>query len=160
MKHLLRARVNIVDLCIRRIATSGLGCMPSHMKRSWSRTLASLLPFGFLLSAGALQITSSSPITQVERSPGRLDSSLEGVPPSGQGVMQDGHSWGPSNPSPVPPPFDAQDAKVGQAQQKDDSSEAHQKVKKTKRESRGSIVAAPIPISSPAIGSGVVLASP
>jgi hypothetical protein len=156
MKHLSRERVNIADLCIRRIATSGLVCVPSHVKRIWSRTLASLLPFGLLLSAGALQNT-SSPITQVERSKGRQDSSLEGVPPSGQGVMREGHSLRPSNPSPVPPPVDNQDAQVGQAQQKDDSSEAHQQVKKTKRERRGSIVAAPIPISSPAIGSGVVL---
>ena len=72
--------------------------------------------------------------------------------------MQESHSWGPSNPSPVPPPVDARDAKVGQAPHKDDSSGAQQQVKKTKGERRGSIVAAPIPISSPAIGSGVVLA--
>ena len=77
-----------------------------------------------------------------------------------QVVMQKSHSGGPSNPPPVLPQVDAQDAKVGQAQPKDDSSEAHQQVKKTKRESRGSIVSAPIPISSPAIGSGVLLASP
>ena len=51
------------------------------MKRIWSRTLASFLPFGVLLSARALQNTASSPITQVERSPGRQDSSLEGAPP-------------------------------------------------------------------------------
>lgn len=53
---------------------------------------------------------------------------------------------------------DAQDVRVGQTPQKSDSSEAPQQVKKTKRERRGSIVAAPLPISSPAIGSGVVLA--
>ena len=52
----------------------------------------------------------------------------------------------------------AQDARAGQAPQKSDSSEAYPQVKKAKKEKRGSIVVAPIPISSPAIGSGVLLA--
>ena len=53
---------------------------------------------------------------------------------------------------------DAQDTRDGQAPQKTDSSEAYPQVKKAKKEKRGSIVVAPIPISSPAIGSGVLLA--
>ena len=67
-------------------------------------------------------------------------------------------SWVPHDPSAVPTPVDSQDASVGQAPQKDDSSEAQQQEKKTKKEKRGAIIAAPIPISSPAIGSGIVLA--
>ena len=62
---------------------SGSKVPTSHIGRMWSRTLASLLPFGFLLSGGALQIPSSSPITQVEPSPGRQYSSLA-VPPPGR----------------------------------------------------------------------------
>jgi hypothetical protein len=128
-----------------------------HMERICSRTLASLLSLICLSSADALQKSPSPPITQVERFPGTRGSSAEGSYSSGQGVMKDS-PWAAHDPSAVPTPVDAQPASVGQAPQKDDSSEAHQQDKKTKKEQRGSIVAAPIPISSPAIGSGVVLA--
>jgi outer membrane protein assembly factor BamA len=72
--------------------------------------------------------------------------------------MQEILSRGPSDPSAVPPPVDTKDASVGLAPQESDSSAAQQQDKKNIREKRGSIVAAPIPIASPAIGSGVVLA--
>jgi outer membrane protein assembly factor BamA len=72
--------------------------------------------------------------------------------------MQENLSLVPHDPSAAPTPVDSQDPSVGQAPQKDDSSEAQQQEKKTKKEKRGSILAAPIPIYSPAIGSGAVLA--
>jgi hypothetical protein len=51
-----------------------------------------------------------------------------------------------------------EDLQVNDATQNQDSSQAQQPDQGTKKEKRGSIVAAPIPISGPAIGSGVVLA--
>ena len=140
--------------------SSGFGLSRlSHMKRVYSRTIASLLPLICLLSADALQKCPFPTITRFEYSSDTPDSSPEAGCTSVQGLMPESISSEPDQPSPVPTSFDTQDASVGRAPQKDDSSEAQQQEKKTKeKEKRGSIVAAPIPIASPAIGSGVVLA--
>jgi hypothetical protein len=132
--------------------------MPYHMKPIRFGILASFIPFVLLLSVSALQDSSPLLMTKVERSPGTQNSSLEENPLYEWGVIPENFSWLPSEPSAVLAPVAAQEPNAGQAPKKDDSPEANQQDKKTKKEKRGSIVAVPIPISSPAIGSGVVLA--
>ena len=95
-------------------------------------------------------------MVQLESSPGPQESPLEGGPPSGQGVSEERLSRVLDDPAAGPMP--REDVQVNDATQKQDSSQAQQPDQGTKKEKRGSIVAAPIPISSPAIGSGVVLA--
>jgi len=95
-------------------------------------------------------------MVQLESSPGPQESPLEGGPPSGQGVSEERLSRVLDDPAAGPMP--REDVQVNDATQNQDSSQAQQPDQGTKKEKRGSIVAAPIPISSPAIGSGVVLA--
>jgi hypothetical protein len=67
-------------------------------------------------------------------------------------------SWEHDNPSIAVPSLLTQESNPGQVAQQADAPKEQRQTKKNKKEKRGSIVAAPIPISSPAIGSGVVLA--
>lgn len=114
-----------------------------------------LVPFVCLLSAEALQF---SELPSIESSPDPRDSSLIQNASSKHSVKEEPPSWEHAYASAGPEPAEAQGGSTEGASQKDDSCKAQEQGQKTKNQKRGSIVAAPIPIASPAIGSGVVLA--
>ena len=106
-----------------------------------------LLPFVCLLSADALQVSGSAWIAAIECSRDPRDTSLIQNASSKYRVNEESPFWEHVYTSTSAEPADTQDG-----------SKAQQQGQKTKKQKRGSIVAAPIPIASPAIGSGVVLA--
>jgi hypothetical protein len=120
-------------------------------------TIVSLLPFLCLLPVEALQTPLFLPIAQCERFPNKNNSSSVEVSPSGQRPAQALLSLLPEDQAADHTPRESDYAQSNNASQKQDSSEA-QPPNKENKEKRGSIVAAPIPISSPAIGSGVIVA--
>ena len=106
-----------------------------------------LLPFVCLLSADALQVSGSAWIAAIECSRDPRDTSLIQNASSKYRVNEESPFWEHVYTSTSAEPADTQDG-----------SKAQQQGQKTKNHKRGSIVAAPIPIASPAIGSGGVLA--
>ena len=114
-----------------------------------------LLPF--VCPSFAEALPSSGP-TSIESSPDPRDSSLIQSAPSKRSGKEVCFSWEHAYASAGPEPAEAQDGSTEGVSQKDGPCKAQQQDQKTKKQKRGSIVAAPIPLASPAIGSGVVLA--
>ena len=117
-----------------------------------------LLPFVFLFSAHAFQVPGSAWIAAIECSSDPRNTSLIQIASSEYSVNEEPPSWKHVYTSSSAEPAETQDESTEGASQKDDSCKAQQLDPKTKKQKRGSIVAAPIPIASPAIGSGAVLA--
>src|SRR4029077_1616076 len=108
------------------------------------------------LSADAFQVPGSAWIAAIECSRGTRGTSLIQIASSKYSVNEEPLSWKRVYTSASAEPAETQDGSTEGASRKDDSCKAQQLGEKTKKEKRGSIVAAPIPIASPAIGSGAV----
>lgn len=117
-----------------------------------------LLPFVSLLSAEAPQVSGSAWIAPIECSRDPRGTSLIQIASSKYSANEKPPSWQHVYTSASTEPAETQDGSTKGALQKDVSCKAQKQGQKTKKQKRGSIVAAPIPIASPAIGSGVVLA--
>jgi hypothetical protein len=127
---------------------------PDHKRFFWG-ALIWLSSFCFCC-AEALQIPQLPSDPQVDSSANPQGTDPGGTTVRGPNVQEGRLSWEDDEPS-IGSAL-AFGARAGQAVQQADPSQAQPQENKTKKEKRGSIIAVPIPISSPAIGSGVVLA--